>query len=137
MDSATVLHSLAIAVQNGQSISENLLLLANLARSPGARKKLGVAARRVSEGVHWCDALEQSHLITRAQSGVIKSAERAGNLAWALNEMADGRVRRSALRAQAVLNVLFPSCLVAFGSCVLLVGVGMLGPLFRLIGALA
>ncbi len=137
IDSATVLHSLSIAVQQKQTIPNSLLMLANLARAPGTRHRLDVAVRQVSEGTHWCGALQQAGFISRAQGSVIKSAERAGNLAWALDEMADSSIRRTAQRAHAALNILFPSLLVGFGFSVFLVAVGILAPLFSLISSLA
>ncbi len=137
IDSATVLHSLSIAVQRKQTIPDSLLLLANLARSVGSRRRLDVAVQQVAEGTHWCGALQQAGFISRAQGSVIKSAERAGNLAWALDEMADSSIRRTAQRAQAVLNVLFPTVLLGFGFSVFIVAVGMLAPLFSLISGLA
>ena len=96
-----------------------------------------MAVRRVEDGTHWTDALQYSGLISKAQNGVIRSAERAGNLAWALNEMADSTIRRAAHRAQAVLSFLFPACLIGFGICVFFVAVGMLMPLFSLVESLA
>ena len=137
IDSATVLHSLAIAVQRKQTIPDSLLLLANLARTAGSRRRLDVAVQQVTEGTHWCGALQYAGFISQAQGSVIKSAERAGNLAWALDEMADSSIRRTAQRAQAVLNILFPTVLVAFGFSVFIVAVGMLAPLFSLISGLA
>ena len=74
--------------------------------------------------------------MTRAQATVFKSAERAGNLAWALDEMADSSIRRASLRAQAALNVLFPGLILVCGMGVMFVAVGMLLPLFSLISKL-
>jgi type II secretory pathway component PulF len=137
VDNAAVLSTLAIAVRRQQPIADNLMLLSELAQSSRSRNQLGVAVGRIEDGMHWTDALQYSGLISKAENGVIRSAERAGNLAWALEEMADSTLRRTAQRAQAALNVLFPCCLVTFGFCVLFVAVGMMMPLFSLIGSLA
>ncbi len=136
VDSATVLHSLAIAVEQKQTIPDSLLLLADAIRVPAARQRLDLAAEQIAEGIHWCSALEQAGFITSAQRNVLATAERAGNLAWALEEMADSTIRRAAQRSRAVLSVLFPLLVVGFGFSVLVVAVGMLAPLFNLISAL-
>ena len=137
IDNATVLNSMSIAVKQRQPIPDNLWILSELAHGSRSRYKLGMAVRRIESGMHWTDALQHSGLISKAQNGVIRAAERTGNLAWALDEMADTTVRRTAHRAQAALNFLFPSCLIGFGICILFVAVGMLAPLFSLIGSLA
>ena len=67
---------------------------------------------------------------------MFQAAERTGNLAWALDEMADSTLRRSAYRMRAALNVALPALLVAFGGLVLCFAVGMLLPLFSLIQCL-
>lgn len=137
IDSATVLGSLALSVEHRQPITDNLMLLSVFTRSGQSREKLEDVVVNIESGMHWCDALQESRLITKAQQSVLRSAERAGNLGWALSEMADSTLRRAASRAHAVLGFVFPTCLIGFGMCVLFVAVGMLAPLFSLIGALA
>ncbi len=137
VDNATILSSMAISVKQRQPITDTLALLAGLARSSRSRYQLGMVVQRIEEGQYWTDALQQSGFVNKSQNAVIRSAERAGNLAWALEEMADSTIRRTGHRAQAALSFLFPSCLIAFGIGVLFVAVGMLMPLFSLIGNLA
>ncbi len=137
IDNVTVLHSLATAVQQRQPILDNLLLLSGFARSSRSRHQLGMAITQIEAGTHWTDAIEHSGLISKTQNGVIQAAERTGNLAWALDEMADSTIRRTAQRAQAVLSFVFPACLIGFGICVFFVAVGMMLPLFSLISSLS
>ncbi|MHB0956959.1 MAG: type II secretion system F family protein [Pirellulaceae bacterium] len=136
VDSAAILQLLAVAVRKKRPLVGSLELLAAYSRSPHARRRLHTAIRQIAEGAHWCDALQKAGFVTRAQSGVFKSAERAGNLAWALEEMADSTVRRSSYRAQAALNFLFPLMVLGCGMCVLFVALGILMPLFSLISSL-
>ena len=67
---------------------------------------------------------------------MLESAERAGNLAWALDEMADGKTRRSAYRIRTWISLLFPLCILTVGSLVMFVAVALMLPLFKLISAL-
>jgi type II secretory pathway component PulF len=96
-----------------------------------------MAIEHIESGAHWTEALHAVGLITKPQVSVIRSAERADNLSWALNEMADSTIRLTAHRTNAVLSFVFPACLLAIGFCVLLIVVGMMLPLFDLIGSLA
>ena len=137
IDNASVLQLLAVAVREKRPLVGSLELFAAYSRSPRARHRLHAAIRQIADGSHWCEALQHAGFVTRAQSGVFKSAERAGNLAWALEEMADGTVRRTSYRMQAALNFLFPLLILGCGLCVLFVAVAMLLPLFTLISGLA
>ena len=137
VDSVTVLHCLAIAVEQRQPIPDNLSLLSGLAQSPRSRRRLGKAVRKIENGMHWTDAIERAGFVSHAQNAVLRAAERAGNLAWALNEVADSTIRRSAQRIQAMVNFLFPICVVGFGLCVLFIAVGLMLPLFSLVSGLA
>jgi type II secretory pathway component PulF len=137
VDNATVMQTLSVAVQEDRPINEILEILAAQASLSRPRARLNAAVGQIRDGAHWCDALQRTGLVTRAQGAVFRSAERAGNLAWALAEMADTAVRRAARRAQATLSVLFPTMILGFGLCVLLIAVGMLAPLFSLISNLS
>ena len=60
--------------------------------------------------------LNQRQIVQNAYvvNDVFKSAERTGNLAWALDEMADSSLRRSAYRVRGFVSVAFPIVLIAF-----------------------
>jgi type II secretory pathway component PulF len=137
IDSTSVLRLLSVAVREKRPLVGNLELLAAYAPVSLSRSRLHRAIRQLTDGAHWCDALQHARLLTRAQAAVLKAAERAGNLAWALEEMADSAVRRTVLRAQAVLNVLFPGAILVFGLGVMFAAVSILLPLFDLINKLA
>ena len=110
IDNASVLHLLAVAVKEKRPVVDTLELLTAYAPPSRSRRRLHVAVRQMSDGAHWCDALQRARLVTGAQSAVFKSAERTGNLAWALTEMADSTVRRAAQRAQAHWACCSPAC---------------------------
>ena len=69
--------------------------------------------------------------------GYFELRSAAGNLAWALEEMADSSVRCAAYRLRAWLNVLFPAVVIVFGGCVFFIALGILMPLFALIPGLS
>jgi type II secretory pathway component PulF len=133
VDSALVLRWLAIAVRQNRSIVEFMRLLASYFPQPGLRRKLERAASRVGKGTHWCDALRRVGVIRTSDCSIFKSAERTGNLAWALDEMADSSLRRSAYRVRGFVSVAFPTVLIVFAGCVLAIITGVLFPLISLI----
>jgi type II secretory pathway component PulF len=79
----------------------------------------------MDQGADWCDCLGQAGLIRRPEIAVFKSASRTGNLAWALDEMADSSVRRAACRLRALVTVAFPVLVLVMGGCVLFFAMAM------------
>lgn len=133
IDNASVLRMLSVSVREKRPLVGSLELLAAYSPISRSRSRLYKAIRQLVDGAHWCDALQHARLVSRAQAAVFKSAERAGNLAWALEEMADSSVRHASLRAEALLNVLFPGAILVFGLGIMFVAVALMLPLFQLI----
>jgi len=136
-DCALVMRWLAIGIGQERPIAEVVRLLASYFPRAGVRARLVRAVKRIDAGADWCDSLRRVGLVRRPESVVFKAAERTGNLAWALEEMADSSVRRTAYRLRAWLSVAFPAAVLAVGACVFLIAMGVLMPLFSLIQAMA
>jgi general secretion pathway protein F len=136
-DRALILHWLASSLRQRRPAAETIRLLAGYFPSSAGRRRLEKAAVRIDRGEHWAESLCQCGVIGRSQCALFQAAERAGNLPWALDEMADSGLRRLACRCQAGLDVAFPALLAAFGGMVLLIALGILAPLFTMISSLA
>lgn len=136
-ENAVVLRWLAAAVRRDRPIVEMLRLLAGYFPRRAMRRKLEWTAKRIDQGTSWIRALARMGLIRRPEVAVFQAAERTGNLAWALEEMAESRLRRAAYRLRAVLNVAFPAILLFLGGLVLLLALSLLSPIFALIRELA
>ena len=136
-DTAVILRWLAIAVRSQRPIGEMVELLADRFPRRRVRVKLQRAAQRMEQGGDWCESLRHVGLMRDAESVVFQAAGRAGNLAWALDELADSRVRRSTYRLRAFVNVAFPAVLAVFGGFVLVMALGLLAPLLALLQRLA
>ena len=67
---------------------------------------------------------------------MLGSAQRVGNLAWALREMAESNERRLGYRLQFWLQLLFPMLLICLGAVVFVLVVAYFCPLVSLIEAL-
>ena len=91
----------------------------------------------MSAGGDWCESLKDTGLIARADAAVLAAAQRAGNLEWALEEMAGSALRRQAQRVQVLTQLLFPIALLLVGACAFVFACGLFVPLIRLIEGLA
>jgi type II secretory pathway component PulF len=133
LDEALVLRSLAEAVERDKPIYAMVAALARKYPKSYIRSRLQLASNQMSNGVDWCESLNSSQLLPTADAAVLKSAERIGNLAWAMNDAAERLSRRFVLRASGVMAVAFPLVLFVFAGIVFLVAYGLLAPLAQVI----
>lgn len=131
-DCATIMRWLAVCIRQGRPIAETLSLLAKTWRHLPIRSRLALATRYIEGGTHWCDSMRKCNLVRGQESAIFKAAERAGNLEWALTEMADSSVRRSAYRMTALVNLIFPIIVLGMGVAVSFIAIGTLTVLFDL-----
>lgn len=135
-DRGIILQWLAHAVRQNRPMPEMMRLVSGYLARAGLRRKLQSAARRIDQGADWTDCLQRAGLIRKPEAAVFRAAERTGNLAWALEEMAESNARRSVYRFQAWANVVFPAALLILGGCVMFIAVAMLAPLCKMIACL-
>ncbi|MCE9546157.1 MAG: type II secretion system F family protein [Planctomycetia bacterium] len=133
---ANLLQALALVAHGGQSMQRSVESLAETYPRRFIRRRLKRAAARMRQGEDWLDSLRAERLIRPADLAVLRAAQRVGNLPWAMREMADGSLRRLAVRLQTASNLLFPLVLLAIGLVVALYVVGMFLPLPALIWSL-
>jgi general secretion pathway protein F len=136
-DGALVMRALALAVRRGMPLPQAFRWVADCypIRTVGVR--LRAAAERIAAGVDWRESLRRIGLISSADAAVLASAERVGNLDWALEEMAESAIRRQIYRLNAALQVLFPLVLLALGLVICFFVVGLFMPIISLIQGLA
>jgi type II secretory pathway component PulF len=135
-DRSLVMRWLALAVRQNRPLPDMMRLIAGYLTRRGLRRKMERAIKRLDQGSEWTECLFRAGLILRSEAAVFQSAQRAGNLAWALEEMAESSVRRSVYRFRAVTNLAFPAVFLALGGSVGFIVFGILTPLFHLIQAL-
>jgi len=131
--SSHVLRILAVATEERQPLAEVLFRVAYVYPSVAIRSRLAPAAAAVNEGGDWHDALLKSRMITRAEHGLLKAAEPAGNLSWALREIAKRRERRAVYRLATALQVFYPVTILSLGAFVGFYVVSLFVPLVQLI----
>lgn len=132
-----ILRSLAIVVESGQPLMTALDALSRSYPDRSTRRRLGRFRVCVNHGGDWWACLWRQGLIRKTEAAVLHSAERTGNLPWALRELADSGQRRLVYRIQAWTQALLPVAVVSIGALVGLFVVSYFLPLIQLIEGLA
>jgi type II secretory pathway component PulF len=136
--SSQALQALAFLLQAGEPAPEALGVLAECPGFVGgARRRLADVRRRVERGEPLAESLHQGGLMPRAMVPLLKSAERVGNLPWALAELGDVLAQRLARRVQRLGLLLSPLPVVGVGMVVGVIVIGFFMPLIKLIDGLA
>jgi len=136
-DGALVMRALALAVRQQRELRPTIWMLAMQYPYVSVGYRLERAATQIDNGVHWCDALQSVGLLTWTDVGLLKSAERVGNLAWALEEMSDSALRRLALRLRVALSIGLPLVILVLGGIVFVIVAGLFLPLISMIQGLS
>jgi len=134
---AAILRALTLVVDGGKPMALGLDALARHYPRRWVRGRLGRAAGRARAGADWLGALRAEGLILAADAAVLESAQRAGNLGWALRELAEGNERRATYRIRAWSQALTPAVVLAGGAVVGLLGAAYFLPITALIRELA
>jgi type IV pilus assembly protein PilC len=135
--SSQALQALAFLLQAGEPVPQALTVLADSdGFVGGARQRLDAVRLRVEQGEPLADSLWQGNVLPRAMVPLLKTAERAGNLPWALAEVADVLARRTVRRVERLGLALFPVPVVGVGVMVGVIVMGLFLPLITLIEAL-
>ena len=79
------------------------------------------------------ECLHRHGLLGKTDLALLQAARRNGNLAWAAGEMADSNRRRFIYRIYALLQVIFPVVIVAYGLLMAAISAAVFLPLVDLI----
>jgi type II secretory pathway component PulF len=136
-DGALVMRGLALAIRRGLPLPAALDAVADSYPISMAVGRLRHASMRIAGGMPWTQALRGTRLISSADAAVLAAAERAGNLPWALEQMADSALRRQTQRLQALVGLAFPIALLLVAMFVGFFVIALFLPLVSLIQGLA
>jgi type II secretory pathway component PulF len=137
---AHVLRLLAASFAQGVPVTESLAQLAEGRLSYPSlpvRRRLYKAQHLVASGDEWQSALEQTSLINTNDVATLRAAQQAGNLPWAMQMLADRKLRLLAFRWAAIENVLFTGVILLLGAVVFWYAVAMFLPLTQMIQELS
>jgi type II secretory pathway component PulF len=137
LDAAQILDTLSLVAGQHRPLREGIAALAASYPKSDVRRRLRQAMADIAIGRDWCESLLWQGLIGRTDLAILLAAQRAGNLSWALREMADGNRRRVAYRVQAAAQLLFPPIVIAMGLVVMFIVVALFLPLVSLITKMA
>ncbi len=133
-----MLQALAFLLRARRPAPEALGLLATSEEFvPAARRRLADARQRVEQGEPLAESLWRGRILPRAMVPLLTTAERAGNLPWALAEIADVLAQRTARRVQRFSLAFFPVPVVGVGVMVGVIVLGLFMPLIALIEGLS
>lgn len=136
-DGAMIMRGLALAVRKDVPLPRAMELVVEQYPMRYASRALSDATVRVKGGMPWAESLRQAGLIAQSDVAVLASAQRAGNLPWALEEMAESALRRTNYRLQVALQMFFPPAVMLLGMAVAFFVIGLFLPLIALIQGLA
>ncbi len=131
-----VLRTLAVVAERQQPMPEGIAAMAQRYPAGWIRRRLRQVQADVEAGRCWSESMAARGLISQADRAVLDAAQRVGNLAWALREMAASNMRRLVYRLNVAVQLLFPAAIVAFGLLEAVFVFGCFMPLVALIQTL-
>jgi type II secretory pathway component PulF len=134
---ADVLRIVALATEYREPLAGVLNRVAMVYPSTLIRRQVHQAASEVAEGIEWPVALRNAKLINEAELGLVNTAEKVGNLPWALREIATRREKQLVYRFANRLQVLYPLIILLLGLFVGFYAISLFVPLVKLIGGLS
>lgn len=137
VDVGRILRLLAVVVDAKRPLAVAIDSLAASYPKPWIRDRLERVALDVSQGRDWCEAFREHGLIGTADAAILASAQRAGNLPWAMRLVADSGERRLAYRLRTYVQVVAPAVLLILGAMVGFFVIALFLPLISLVTVLA
>jgi len=134
--SASVLDALSLAAERQHPLPETLRALAESDPRGWIRRRLKQALVDIEAGREWCESLYAQGLLRRTDVAVLRSAQRTGNLAWAIQEMADGNRRSFFRRLETCIHIGLPPIVIMIGIVVLFIVAALFLPLVVMIESL-
>jgi protein transport protein HofC len=134
---AHVLRVVALATEFREPLAEVLNRVAIVYPSVLIRRLVGQAATQVAAGTDWRDAFLNARLINEAEHALLNTAEKVGNLPWALREIAARREKLMLYRFANRLQIVYPLIILLLGSFVAFYAISLFIPLVKLISGLS
>jgi len=134
LDVPNLLRNFAQTVSAGRPLQEALEVMSVRHPRKALRAALAEALQAVRRGDDCWHALKDAGLLTPAETAVLRSAQRVGNVAWALGELADGIDRRFVHRWRAALEFAQPAVVIVLGLASAAIYFAFFLPLVKLIG---
>ncbi|MFQ5731921.1 MAG: type II secretion system F family protein [Planctomycetaceae bacterium] len=133
LDVPGILRNLATTVAADRPLDDALLVLGREHRRKALRNALSRSHQKYCQGDDCWHALRDAGLLTAREVAALRSAQRVGNLPWALRQLAEAIERRLSHRWLTVLEVAQPVAVLGLGVIVGVIEIGFFAPLVSLI----
>ena len=132
-----VLRSLASTVEMGTPIERGFDPFVTSSGPILLQRRAAAIRLGLSQGESCWNLLAREGFLKPNEIYLIETAQRAGNLPWALNALADSLDRRWLFRLRAVIELLRPAAILFLGAIVGFVTIAMFLPLIKLLNDLS
>lgn len=132
-----VLRILSVVVGGGRPVVGAISTMARHHPSTAVRNHLLFLRNEIERGGEIWDDLADLGFLKPSESHILDAASRAGNLPWALSELAGSIERDVDYRTTYILEILRPAILVAIAVAVGVFAIGMFLPIIKLMNDLA
>ena len=133
LETPGVLRSLAQTVVCHQPLSQGVQTLEVHHAHRAIRKRMRRLREEIVRGNDGFQPLADAGLLSSQEADALTCAERAGNLAWVLDSLADNIERRHRALQESFVETVQPTVVAMVGSLVLAICVGMFYPIIQII----
>ncbi len=137
LDVPDILRQLSGVVATGRPLPDGIAALARYHFRPSIRRALEQVAAGAETGADAFEALRQQRFISASDVKFLATARQAGNLSWALMELAELRERRFSYRQRLWAELLRPVPVMIGAVFVLCLALGFFMPLIKLLNDLS
>jgi type II secretory pathway component PulF len=133
LDLPEILRNLANTVDSESPLEDSLTVLKRNHRRKFIRNSFGQVLLKCLQGDDCWYAMREAHLLTGNEVAVLRSAQRVGNLSWALEELAESIERRVSYRWLMVWEIAQPAVVLLLGLGIGMVCIAFFLPLIQLL----
>lgn len=137
LDGPDVLRQLSAVIRAGKPLNDALSAMAKTHQRNSARLNLVAVTEGVQAGGDAWQLLTSSGYLRSQDLQLIRVATAAGNLPWALDELASSRERTLEHRVQMASSFIEPAVIVAFGLLCAFIILGVFMPMVKLLNDLS
>jgi type II secretory pathway component PulF len=130
---AEVLGQLSVAASAGRPLPGALSTLARYHFAAATRNQLLLVRNEVEQGADVWQSMSALGLISAPERRALTLADRLGNRAWTLKQLARGKQRRTSRRLERVSAMVLPVMVVLLGAFVLFQALSLFVPLIQII----
>ncbi len=136
LDVGPVLQQLGVVVECGKNLTDGLAVLSTQHPNAPTWRRLSFVFEGVNAGEDCWQLMQQQKLLRPRERQLLESAERTGNLGWALKTLGQQIECKQDSRGYALLQLVKPIGVCVLGGFVTFVALAMIAPVIKLIGDL-